>query len=595
MKIFGLLLLSLVCFFRLSGQVNYDEGRLEVLGVQLLQDHQDPSKYYYLPQFPSLAFNINNEPELLFMKYVGATADQSGGIFHALVTFTLSTELLEQLQAALEEKVAGAKVMGPVPLLPPTGGGEDGAAEFQVVSSILSNTGTDGAFTRSIVSSGHAPLLPGSKSAIAANLSPEGATLLWNSFTGPTSDVSVSLNACYEAWVRAYNATVQADMDVVYEHMSKVFNSQEGYTKRQLRKVTDELHRNGVLKVDVADRTAGLGIKAGELEGILNVVTDKLVEVMFNTETGWSKAPPREAAVEKGQLKGRQERGWITKLFKGSGDQPYMTDNQYVLKKRSDIQTNHFYLNLSKSTTMKFPVFCAGNLGGFYQQYGEDPKFFRVVDLNDPDFQRREVYFQIDGEYLDAFKTHINFVTVDFLQENPGAEATTASLVFSYPEIAGGKYMQQLSYPRLGRTDASWLNYKYRLNWSVRGKDKAVVVPEREGEWMEASAPMVSLKPPFSKKIVEIDVDRGMLQENGVSAVLVEFASTFMGEPVKIGRTRLSASDAGEPVSISLYFDPGEPIYYKVSWISSSGQLKDPLKKLEEDYLYLIPAQVSSF
>jgi len=35
--------------------VNYDKGSRVVKGVQLLQDHDDPTAYYYLPQFPHLS------------------------------------------------------------------------------------------------------------------------------------------------------------------------------------------------------------------------------------------------------------------------------------------------------------------------------------------------------------------------------------------------------------------------------------------------------------------------------------------------------------------------------------------------------------
>ena len=38
------------------------------------------------------------------------------------------------------------------------------------------------------------------------------------------------------------------------------------------------------------------------MDGILKIVTDKLVELMFDHKTGWSADPPREAAVEANQI-----------------------------------------------------------------------------------------------------------------------------------------------------------------------------------------------------------------------------------------------------------------------------------------------------
>lgn len=586
----------LVAFaFITSAQVNYDEGRIEVLGVQFLQSHSSPTEYYYLPQIPSLSTNQEGDMELMCIKYVGEGEQPSGGLFHALIRFTLPAEIQEELQAALEEKIPGAKIIGPVPLQPLANEEGEGTASFQVVSSILTSTNGEEALTRSIISSGHAPLLPGSKSAIAANLSPEGATLLWNSFAGATSDVSVSVNACYEAWVKAYNATVSAEMSVVYEHFSRLHNVQEGYTKRQLRKIVDDMQRNGDMKVEVMDRTQGLNIKASEMEGILNVVTDKLIEVMFNTETGWSKAPERETAVEAGQVKGRQSRSWFGKLFSGSGNQAYISDDQYVLKKRTDIQSNKFYLNLSKETTIKVPVHSSGNLGGFYDELGDDEKYFRVVDLNDVAFQKREIFFQIDGEYVDVFSSKINFVSVSFKKEIANEPTTTKTIIFNYSDIEKGEQIKAVSYPRLGDKSANWLNYEYRLNWSLRGTEEPVKIPDNEGKWLKSNAPVVSLAPPFKKTVVEIDADRSMFIEAGFSTAIIEFASTFLGEPTKIGRVRLGANDA-EPISkIALYHDEGKKLVYKVTWASKDGIKKTPLQELDSDYLFLIPPVSDGF
>ncbi|MGC9352743.1 MAG: hypothetical protein ACP5D9_02830 [Mariniphaga sp.] len=586
--------LLLMCSSALA-QVKYDEGRIQLLGVQFLQDRDNPNEYYYLPQYPSLSVNNDGDVELMCIKYVGEDDQPSGGLFHALIQFTLPAEVLEELQAAMEEKVPGAEIMGSVPLQPLASEEGEGTAGFTIVSSVLTDTEGEEALTRSVITSGHAPLLPGSKSAIAANLTPEGATLLWNSFTGATSDVSASINACYEASVKAYNAVVSAEMNVVYDHFSTVFNYQEGYTRRQLRNVVDDLQRAGNIKVEVFDRSKGIGIKSTEMEGILNVVTDKLIEVMFNTETGWSKAPEKETAVEVGQIKGRQSRGWITKLFKGTGNQKYLSDDQYVLKKRTDIHSNSFYLNLSKETTIKVPLHSSGNLGGFYEELGDNEKYFRIVDLNDPAFQYREVFFQIDGEYVDAFSSKINFVSVNFQKKYDFNPAVNKSIIFNYQDVENGEQIKSVSFPRLGADNADWLDYEYRLSWSVRGFDDPVKIPESEEKWIKSNEPVVSLKPPFNKMTVEVDADRSMFKDAGIVTAIVEFASTLMGKTERVGRVRLGAEDAESVSKLVLYHDEGEQIAYRVTWVSKYGTEKTPVKALDSDYLYLFPPVTDDF
>ena len=584
-----LIILSLISF-RLTAQVKYEEGRIQVLGVQLLQDANDENAYYYLPQYPRLATHSNGDFELMCIKYVGEGDQPSGGLFHALIQFTLPDTLISQLQDALKKKVSGAKILGPVPLQPLASGEGEGAAGFQLVSAILSNAGGEGSFSRSVITSGYAPLLPGSKSAIAANLTPEGATLLWNSFTGATSDVSVSINACYEAAVKAYNAVITANMDVIYKHFSTVYNYQHKYTKRELRDVSDELIKDGKINIEAFDRSKGLNIKNSDMEGILSIITDKITEIMFNTETGWSKAPEKEDAVTAGQIKGRQKRGWITKLFKGTGNTKYISDDQFVLKKRSDIRSNSFYLNLSKTTTIKVPVHSSGNLGGLYEELGNDTKYFRIVNLNDAAFQHRDIYFQIDGEYVDAFKSKINFVAVNFKKEYKSSAATTKEIFFNYSNIEKGELIKPVSYPRLGDKSADWLNYEYRLNWSIRGIDKKITVPA-DSSWIRSNAPVISLTPPFKKEIVEIDTDLSMFTDAGFSTAIVEFASILAGNKEKVGRVMIRASDAEALNKVALYHDDGQPVAYRVTWVSKKGTQKSELKLLDSDYLFLVPPE----
>ena len=195
--------------------------------------------------------------------------------------------------------------------------GEEGVGSFQVVSAILNKSENSG-FSRTLLTSGRAPLMPGSKAVVAALLDEKGATLLWDSLSGPTSDVSVAIHAYYEGAVKAYNAKVTAKVDTVYTHFSRISNQQQDYTRRQLRKVVDDLQRTGDLQIDVLDRSAGLGIKADDMDGILELVTYKLIELMFDHKSGWAADPEREAAVEANQIPGRQERGFLSSVFRGA-------------------------------------------------------------------------------------------------------------------------------------------------------------------------------------------------------------------------------------------------------------------------------------
>jgi hypothetical protein len=592
-----LMFISSLAASQIYAQVKYDEGRLEIMGIQLLQDNNNPLSYYYLPKYPKLSRKDDGSYEFLCLKYVGADKATSGGLFHALIEYSLPDSLVKLIGKELENKKPGAFISGMVPLMQAFKDGQDGVGSFEVVSAILSKQGDNQTFTRSVITSGHAPLTPGSKAVVAAMLAPEGATLLWNSMQGPTSDVSVTLHAYYEAVVKSYNAVVTADVSTIYTHFSKISNTQQEYTKSQLRKIVDDLKQNSSLKIEVFDRSSGLGIKENELSGILQLVTDKLIELMFDAQTGWAKEPEREVAVEPGQLKGRQNESWFSQTFLGPSDTKYYTDNQYVIKKREDIRTKSFYLNLSQSTTIKVPVYSSGNLGGLYKELGNDNRYFRIVDMNDPAFELRDIHFQIDGDYVESFNDIINFATVNFRKKYEiGQNDRTGQVVLDNNDVKKGITVKDINYPRLGLSSSDWLKYDYQVSWSIKGENKTIKIPEGTDRWIAANAPAIALKPPFDIKSISIDADRQMFKDSLISTGIVDFATVLIGTPRKSKSVTLRANDAASTTNFSLYHDIGAPIYYVVTWYNKLGKkYKSSLQTLDTDYLYLVPPPAGQF
>jgi hypothetical protein len=572
--------------------VKLDDGRRLVLGVQLLQDHADPNAYYYVPTYPRLAENQDGTLSLLCMKYVDPKGKTGGGLFHALVELSLPPKFVADLEKELKKQVPQGRIVGPVPLLPDQSqeGQGEGRGSFEVVSAVLKNGG-DGGFTRTLIASGKAPLTPGSRAAVAALLNSQGATLLWDSLGQPTSDVSVSVNAYYEAMVTGFDARITADVRTVYTHFSSLYNRQHDYTKTQVRNVVDELQRKGDIKVEVLDRSKGLDLKAADMQALVDTITNKIVELMFDSKTGFSADPPREVAVEQGQIAGRRERGFFSKLFGGAPDEKYYTDDQFVLKDRKDIRQNTFSVILTKNSTVKVPVNTSGNLRGLYSDLKNDQRYFRIVNLGDPAFEFRSVFFQVDGEYAGSFQDAINFVAVNIRKKQPnGNPDYTSALRFSQEVMKDGKLAQEISYPRLGDQSLSWLEYEYQVVWSVHNR-KSVTVPPGGDRWLSTSDPVVSLTPPFEKVGVEVDADRGRFQDMGVASANVVFEYPLLGEP-KRTRVTLRAADTSSISQLALYRDPGSKLKARVTWYFKNGKtaVRD-IAQADDTYFLLVPPE----
>lgn len=571
--------------------VQYDKGARTINGVQLLQDAFDENVYYYLPQYPRLATKDDGETlEFLCVKYVGQEDDGNGGLFHALIEFTLPDAEVAALEAALEKELPNAELRGPVQLLQAGEDGAEGVGGFRIVSATLSDT-EPGGFARSVISSGRAPLTPGSKAVIAAMLSPEGATVLFDSLSAPTSDVSIALTAYYEAKVEGYSAHVSAETEAVYKHYSRVGNMQKRFTKRELRQITDSMVRSGDIKVEVFDRSDSLDMDASGMQSLLDLVTSKMTDLMFDATTGWTAAPAKEVAVGSNQIRGRQERGIVAKWFAGEGNPEYITDNQYVLKNRTDIQRNTFNVYLNQSTSIKIPVDTAGNLGGLYEGLKEDDRYFRVVNLVDPAFERRNVQFQVDGEYLDSFSDTVNFVAVNFRKPSKGNPTVSKSLLFTNEDILSGRAMKEVWYPRLDDGTDEWRDFEYQVRWSVRDRP-TLMVPKQEDEWLKSRDSAISLVPPFQKRTIEVETDLDLLAESGIVTAILEFAAPLAGKNKLQRKATIRYTDADPARTVSLYHDRDEPVAWRVTWYTPEGSVKSAPAGLNSEYLFLVPPAI---
>ncbi|TXF90281.1 hypothetical protein FUA23_07110 [Neolewinella aurantiaca] len=573
--------------------VKYDEGRRTIDGIILLQDSDVPTDYYYFADAPRLAVREDGTFELMCIKYIGGPdpAD-NGGLLHALVEFSLTPERIREIEAELRKEVPNGRIAGPVPLHENIRDGEEGMGSMEVVSSVLSDTEGEKPLTQSIVSSNHCPLLPGSRAAIAAKLSQEGATLLWSSFEGATSDVSVSISGYYEAYVKGYNAVIEAEASTVYEHFSLVFNEQGGYDRSSLREAVNELIQDQKIKVEVFDRSEGLGIDTKDMAAIVDLVTNKLIELMFDAKLGWAARPETIPTLDQGQIKGRQERGGFSRFFAGTGDQKYVTDNQFVLKDEKYIRTSKFYLNLSKATSIKVPFFTTGNIRGMYDLFNEDGPYFRVVNLEEADFANREVIFQIDGSFAEAFSSILNFVTVSFRKRyGNGQEPVTKEIVITGKDLKTGTDFKSIVYPALGLSGRDLLNYNYRLSWSFKGESQTVNLPHNPDDWLDGALGAVSLKPPFAKSLVEVDADLESFGAKGMQAATVVFFTVLNGSPQIQQRLTLRANDTENTHKIALYHDHEQTTAYQIRWIAAdgSGSEATPIRELTDGYLFLTP------
>ncbi|MBK9492472.1 MAG: hypothetical protein IPO07_29535 [Haliscomenobacter sp.] len=233
----------LCCNLSYAQLLNYDNKVDLVLSdgtnLVLYGAEGKPNEYYYLPVNLRLSQRPDGVPEFLFMKY---TTEQrpmrgvQGAIMHFLMEWGLTPTQLADAQAnwrhclakaavgCIMEKRKGLAIYKDIantkdrPII-------KGAVELQIDKDnsfkIVSAVMEDKTLTKSIVSSGKAPLIPGGKVAAAASFDKNGAQLMAATFEKSRSiaDLSIALNYKYKLMAPAIDGSITIDWSKFYKFL----------------------------------------------------------------------------------------------------------------------------------------------------------------------------------------------------------------------------------------------------------------------------------------------------------------------------------------------------------------------------------------
>jgi tetratricopeptide (TPR) repeat protein len=267
-KIAFVFILLFSCALFLKAEVSLEEV-IQAGRFVFYRDHADPHKYYYVPDEPRLATKRDGTPEFTFIKYSKIGGDIKGGVVHFLVTWGLRESEILTAESSLQMLDPEAKVVGPVPFK---------AGTFKIISA---TAGEGGLFNVKICGEGNAPIMPGQKGAVSIALTQEGASLLWESFKNPTTDISVMFMLKYNGITPAYEAKLKVDWDKVYTHHDVSVSAGGEISKTiklqaDLKAIFDDLKQKGAIQLEVTGESKNM-------EKLLEATYGHLTKLMCNT------------------------------------------------------------------------------------------------------------------------------------------------------------------------------------------------------------------------------------------------------------------------------------------------------------------------
>jgi hypothetical protein len=569
--LFGLLLFIVLLTGASQGQDILFDEYIQIENLTLFRSYDNELAYYYLPNRPHLALNEKGEPEFSFLKYAqtvkseqsqeargGIQEATGGGVVHFLVTYDHPEEEIRKAEKTLQKKIKEAKIVGPIIFQSGT---------FGLVTSLNDD---EGSLSRRIVGIGKAPLIEGNKAAISMDLTQKGASLLWESFQMANPDISLVFEMEVLGYRNPYQATVEVDWANVYKNQSIKAGLKILWIGADIDMAFKELRQEGTIKITAKGQDQNM-------EALVNRVHSKLLDIMFDKV---EREQPAETGGGGGfwqalgmALSGKSRSGQTKSAFSLFGG--------YQLKNIK--QSGKLFMDLNQYSADRLTTVMAGNIGDLYQKYGQDPRYFRAANLDDPVYNQREIFLMVDGRNEEDFKNYINFVTVQILKEHQNGEQTLDETVIDKESFSEQKNRYRMVYGWKQDSDRQkWMTYKYKTVWNFYGG------ASYESPWSETDSFVLSLTPPYQYRRIFLEGDRQVFEERGIRHALVKFYYDFFGKEMTIQKT-IKASDQ-EFSKVLEYSCPSENFdySYEIVWyLKEGGRLRSERLSDSSDIIYI--------
>ena len=542
-------LVLIVAYTATAQQIQIDRG-IRVAGLWCFPLLENPNAYLYLPSTGRLATKENGDPEFSMIRYVDNSASDSsnqtitqasgGAVLHFLITYETPEDQVSEAERLLRTELDNEDVHLKGPVIFTKG-------RYHLISSILNG---EGERQPRLLAGGSAPVLEGSRLALSFPLSPEKSKLLLESFRMQTSDISISFEMEFDGLTDAF----QAKMTVNWSDIQKAQGYKAGgsvyFVKAEVEAQIEEHLKNNAIELTT------LG-SDDNMESLINRVYEKIVEMLYNPVV--PSAVPQSGGLGdaiSSLLSGLQGEDNPSGFGLGVG---YQYKN--IQARGKSVMDFNSRANVARNHFITF------NIGSLYQRYGDDPRFFKTVNLDDPDFKQREIYVSVDGEMLKEFDKMLNSVSVMLVKGHQSEDTTIRELLLRRETLEDNHQLKMVYGSRKDHDRSQWLNYKYKTIWQFQGgKDDYIT------DWKTQSAAMINLYVPYQRRNIALSGDLQHLASQGIRAVIVDITYPFFEKKRSI-RKVVRTSDEAVETHVEVTMPLEEYAYeYQLTWVGSDGQ-----------------------
>ncbi len=551
MKKFFLILLTALPQLTFGQQILIDRG-VSVNGLWCFPDANDTMSYYYLPNSASLAIDKKQNPKFSFIRYIITKASSEnqansiqkadgGAILHFLILYNTPDETVKKASETLTKKFQNDNIKLKGPIIFKQG-------KYALISSILNK---DGKKQNLLMASGSAPVLEGSRIALSFEMEPETSKLLLENFKMATPDISIVFDLEFAGLSDAFNAEMEINWSQVQKNQHIKAGLNVYYVSADIDMLYNELKNENAIKLT----TQGEDVK---MQALIDRVYEKLTDMFFK-QAEPEKVPP---AVKEDIVN-----GFKNMVSNMASKSPYSAHGAYKLK---ELKTKGYSkLNFNSRATVYRHHYITFNIGNLYKKYGDNKRFFKTVNMDDPDFQQRTIQVSVDGTLLNELGKMINNVTVTLKKSHEDGEQTVREVIVTPETINKSVFSLNLVYGSKSDNDRmKWLTYDYRTNWKFSGGGDYTT------KWITESSSMINLFAPFKRTQIQLIGDAEKLKSEGVRVAIIQITYQFFGDTRSIRLTWKPGENTEDKMAeITLPLN-NETYHYKITWVMKEGSRK---------------------
>lgn len=236
-------------------------------------------------------------------------------------------------------------------------------------------------------------------------------------------------------------------------------------------------------------------------------------------------------------------------------------------RKKQFKKTGKFELNFKKWTADKQAMRFDENIGGFGKRMFNDPAHFRVINMDDPAYKKRELIVRVDGQNSEDFGNFVNTVLVSLRKAHQDGYVHVDELEINRKKFNDANNNFTMSYGYRGDSDrVKWLEYEYKVVWKLFGG------AEWSSGWQSNDQFVIDVTPPHQYREVTVEADPDVFSNEKVRLATVDFESTLFGKKSSHQVTLKPGANGVLSKVIKYAHEPNDYGYnYGVSWLKRGG------------------------